>query len=315
MTLTDGHALAYIRQLPMKTVPILVVIMALTASVRSQDAETTASSRPTVTPVVVSTNARILGNIPDGTPPPHAPVKPAVVVPAENVLESTAHEEGGRTITIQRIKPIVLPPPPEPQIDAAAAPIDNAAFKQRLAEYRAAHPRTGMLSIGATVYRFNDSPPRTLIRYWPGSDGDCMTFWSSADFSLISGIHSFVATDGKTRNLFMSWYNMDTTRIAAMLASRGRQYQPPVIPTFPAGPATFTIVGTLPAAPSVLVPIQSLHDLYNSEFQRLKAAYDGREAARLQREAELKAHPPQPKDIVVNYWRTAQPAPVKGGSK
>jgi hypothetical protein len=299
----------------MKTAPLLVAIMALTASVRSQDEGTDASGRSTVAPVVVPTTARILGNIPDGTPPPPAPVKPAVVVPGENVLESKSHEQGGRTITIQRIKPIALPPPPEPQIDAASAPIDNAAFKQRLAEYRAAHPRTEMLSIGATVYRFNDSPPRTLIRYWPGSDGDCMTFWSSADFSLISGIHSFVATDGKTRNLFMSWYNMDATRIAAMFASRGRQYHPPVIPTFPAGPATFTSVGALPADPSVLVPIQSLHDLYNSEFPRLKTAYDGRESARLQREADLKAHPPQPENIVLSYWTTDEPAPAKGSTK
>jgi hypothetical protein len=222
--------------------------MALTASVRSQDEETVASGRPTVAPVVVPTIARILGNIPDGTPPPPAPVKPALVVPAKAILESKSHEQGGRTITIQRIKPIPMPPPPEPLLDAAVAPIDNVAFKQRLAEYRAAHPRTEMLSIGATVYRFNNSPPRTQVHYWPGSDGDCITFWSSAD-------------------------------------------------------------------PSVLVPIQSLHDLYNSEFQRLKTAYDGRESSRLQHEAVLKANPPQPENITLSYWTTDEPAPVKATTK
>ena len=77
----------------------------------------------------------------------------------------------------------------------------------------------------------------------------------------------------------------------------------------------FRSVGTPPADPSVLVPIQSLHDLYNSEFQRLKTAYDGRERARLQREADLKAYPPQPENIVLSYWTTDEPKPAKGSTK
>ena len=52
-----------------------------------------------------------------------------------------------------------------------------------------------MLSLGATVYRFRNSPPRTLVQYWPKNGDEPFTFWSSADFSLISGIHSFVGTD------------------------------------------------------------------------------------------------------------------------
>ena len=55
--------------------------------------------------------------------------------------------------------------------------------------------------------------------------------------------------------------------------------------------------------PQTLASIQSLHDLYNNEHDRLKEAYDGRERAQRQHEAELKANPPQPKDIVLNYWR------------
>jgi hypothetical protein len=38
--------------------------------------------------------------------------------------------------------------------------------------------------------------------------------------------------------------------------------------------------------------IQSLHDLYNNEYARLKTAYEGRERARIEREAYLKANPP-----------------------
>ena len=63
--------------------------------------------------------------------------------------------------------------------------------------------------------------------------------------------------------------------------------------------------------------IQSLHDLYNREFQRLLTAYQGREQARLAQVAELKAHPPQPKDITLNYWRIGGGTSVltNGGAK
>ncbi len=55
--------------------------------------------------------ARIIGEIPDGTPTPTIPV-PEFVVPAKDVLESTTHQlDDGSTVTINRIKPIDLPPP------------------------------------------------------------------------------------------------------------------------------------------------------------------------------------------------------------
>jgi len=48
----------------------------------------------------------------------------------------------------------------------------------------------------------------------------------------------------------------------------------------------------------------------------LKTASEGRESARLQRAADLKANPPQPKNLVVNFWTTDTPAPAKkGGAK
>ena len=42
--------------------------------------------------------------------------------------------------------------------------------------------------------------------------------------------------------------------------------------------------------------------MYNNERGRLHTAYQGRELARLAREAELKANPPQPQNITVRYW-------------
>lgn len=301
----------------MKTIRfVFVAVMAFTASVRSQVVDSADSSEsgavPATAPAVSPTTAHIVGNIADGTPPPPAPPKPGFVIPGKDILDTTIHRQGGRTITIQRIKPIALPPPPEPAPPAAVA--DDAAFKAHLAEYRANHPRSEIVSLGAWVYRFNNAPPRTLVTYSPGENAEPVTFWSSADFALISGVYSFIDTDGRSRSLFMMCGDLNIDRMAAALASHGRKYQPPNIPDFPDGPATFTVVGEQPTA-AMLVPIQSLHDIYNSEFQRLQTAWDGRERARLQRAADLKANPPKPKDITLNFWRCEKPAPAKGDRK
>jgi len=87
------------------------------------------------------------------------------------------------------------------------------------------------------------------------------------------------------------------------------------MPDFPDAKATFTVIGNPPDDPSILVPIEALHDIYNHEYARLKAAHEGRERARTQHEAELKANPPRPKNITFNYWRTERPAPAKGDVK
>jgi len=295
----------------MKPLPlVLVAVMALAASVRSQEEENAPTGGST-TPPAIPTAARIIGNIPDGTPPPPQPPKARFIVPARDILATTNQQQGGRTITLNRIKPIALPPPPPP---APAVDIINPAFQERLAEFWEDHPKSDLVMLGATVYRFKDSPARTLVNYWPEGSRKAITFWSSADFALISGIYSFVATDGEKRSLFLMWSIQDIDRIADLFASHGREYHGPNIPAFPEGPATFTIVGEQPDDPSALVPIQSLHDLYNSEYARLKTAWDGRERARIEREAYLKAHPPQPKNITLNYWRVEKPAPVKGAN-
>ena len=284
---------------------VFLVALALVSAVRAQEVGQTVS-KSVAAPAV--TTARLIGNIPDGTPPPPQPPKPPYVVHPRNVLGTTTQQQGGRTITIQKIKPIALPAPPAPAPPAVNA--DNAALADSPAENETGGP--GMLSLGATVYRFKDAPSRTLVHYWPGGQGGSITLWSSADFSLISGISSFVATDGETRWLFMMWSIEDCDSMADLPPGR---LATTAFPAFPDGPATFIIAGTPPDDPTVLVPIQSLHDIYNSEYGRLKTAYEGRERARIEREAYLKANPPKPKNIVLNYWRTEKPARTEGGNK
>jgi len=287
-----------------KSLPLL----ALLASTALLKADTEPSALPT--PAV------LLNTIPDGTPAPEpAPVPEYEVKPAD-VLESRSIEQNGRTITIQEIKPIDLPPPPE-ENPSPLAPIATPAFAQRLAEFRAQRKAINTLHLSAKVYRFPSSPPRSLVTCWPGVNQGSYTFWSAADFSLIAGgIQSFADTTGQTHHLFMSWGNFEQAREQAAAIRRGVPYTPPNPPAFPTGPATFQIVGESPA-PEALVPIQSLHDLYNQKQAELLAAYRGREQARLQKEEELRLNPPQPQDITLNFWRTEKPAEPaeEGGAK
>jgi hypothetical protein len=296
----------------MKPIPLVfVAVMALASSVRSQEEEAAPSGGSPVPPAI-PTAARIIGNIPDGTPPLPQPPKPKFIVPARDILATTTQQQGGRTITLNRIKPIALPPPPEPA--PPSADFDNTALRERLAENRAEQPKTDLIFLSATVYRSQNVPPRSLVRYWAGGKGGQIAFWSSADFALISGIHCFSDSAATIHSLLMGWGYIDTSLMADRFAAHGREYHAPDIPSFPDGPATFTIVGEQPAD-EILFSIQSLHDLYNSEYARLKTAMEGRERARIEREAYLKANPPQPKDIVLNFWRTEKPAPVKGANK
>jgi hypothetical protein len=278
--------------------PILFIVSAAFAFAQSQ-AEPTA--------------ARILNQIPDGTPPPPAEPKPEYKVAYADILQTTPHEQGGRKITIREIKPIALPPPPPPAEITVNEP--DAEFSQRLAEYRETHPKNELLFLGATVFRSKDSPPRTLIRWWPQGGNGTITFWSSADFALIAGgINSFADTAGDSHHLLMGWGNVDIDRMTDLKAAKGREYDAPELPDFPEGKATFEITGDRQPTAEEMAVIQSLHDIYNSEHDQLRTAYEGRERARIEREEYLKANPPQPKDITLNYWRIGGGSPLKGGT-
>ena len=108
------------------------------------------------------TTARVIGDLPDGTPPPPEPPKPAFIVASKDILDTQIHEQGGRKITVQKINPSALPPPPmaEPPLDKT-----DPAVQARLAAFRAKYPRNEFIRIGATVYHAQDSTTRTLVTY------------------------------------------------------------------------------------------------------------------------------------------------------
>ncbi len=264
---------------------------------------------PGVEATASPSSARVIGEIPDGTPPPPEPAKPGSAVLARDILKTEIHQQGGRTITIQQIKPIALPapakpvPPPDPAVPDVQA---------RIEEIQSAHPEQELLLIGATIFRTQDETFRSLVTLSPLGGGESVTFFSSADFALLSGFTSFIGTDGETHSLIMSWGNEKIGTVGDLATYRGLDYGLTTVPELPTGKATFAVLSENPDA-ATLASIRSLHDLYNNEHDRLQIAYEGRERFRLQNEAKLKAHPPQPKDIVLNYWRTKAPATQQKG--
>ncbi|MBC8126563.1 MAG: hypothetical protein H8M99_05385 [Gloeobacteraceae cyanobacterium ES-bin-144] len=243
--------------------------------------------------------ARVLGKLPDGTPPPPQPPKPPFIVAEKDVFDSVRHAQGGRTITIQEIQPIDLPPTPEakPEVN-----VDSESFRKLAAAHREKFPAPEFIQVGASVYVFGDQPTRTLVTIRSHMDQKLYKFWSSADFSYLSGFSTFVGSDGMTRSMFMMWSFHYPDRVISRRTANAKLYEAPKPPAFPAEKVSFILVGDQPDE-QTLASIQSLHDLYQNELPRLKAAYEGRERAQREGEAELKAHPPKPQDITLNYWR------------
>ncbi len=135
-------------------------------------------------------------------------------VKPEDILETKVHEVGGRTVTVQRIKPVTLPepPPPLPPVD-----ITDPAVLQRIAEIRARYSKTEFVFVSATVY----DRSRTFVRWWPnGRVGQEIAGWTNVDFNHLIGLAK-VAHGERDFSLMMTIGNMDTVRLAAWLQRRG----------------------------------------------------------------------------------------------
>ena len=293
----------------MKIIRIIPVLLAAATLAHSQE-ELSSISRESATASATPTTARIIGDIPDGTPPLPEPPKPEFVVSARDVLDKKTYQQGGRSITFQRIAPIDLPPPPT----AVAVEENQIPLERGTTEASDENSVEEFVMAGATVFHPKDSPPLSLVHVWPHGGGQAVVFWSSADFGLLSGISSFIGSDGKPRSLMLMWSTAETESLSDLKSGLGADSS--LIPELAAGKATFAITSDHKTPAATLLTIQSLHDIYNTDYIRLKIAYEGREQANLEREAELKANPPRPKNITLNFWRTETPATDgKGGAQ
>lgn len=280
---------------------IITILLAAATLAKSQEKLSAASgeSKP-VTPNI----ARIIGDIPDGTPSQPEPTKPAFVVRAADILHKNTYQQGGRSITIQRITPIALTLPPT-TINAAVE-IPNVPLEPHNTTASEKESTEGFVMASASVYHLKNRQTLSLVEIGSPESGKSVQFWSSADFGLLSPISSFIGTDGKTRSLVLMWSASEVKSLADLKSEIGPES--PQIPEFASGEATYVINLASKPSSAAVIAIQSLHDIYNSEYARLKTADKRRKQDHLISEAKLKAHPTKSANITLHYWRNEKPA-------
>ena len=146
------------------------------------------------------------------------------------------------------------------------------------------------------MYRRGGQPARTLINYRLPGDSQSVSFWSSADWSLIAGVSNLPDSNGKIWQLMGMFSHYD---LEQRVGSK-RIVHFPSIPDFPAGPSTFQIASGNPT-PEQMAPVKLFHDYYDANLPTLQAAYQSKIEEQQRWAAEEKAHPTVPEDIVVQF--------------
>lgn len=260
----------------------------------------------------------IIGPVCDGTVPPTAPIppRPDPVVLATMTKRIEREEpppvSGMRpirklvTATVQRVEPSSEPPSdsPPPADGAGADPTDSDSSP----EIATKHPKPVLIRLSATVY----DRRHTFLRWHPdGRPDEELTAWSNLNWNHFSGFTGF--THGGRQYTLMFGLGNESTEPRSPehpLASR-----PPAIPEGPepadfatTGTPAFTVTKGATTDAGALEPITAMHALYQAEGPRLRAACEAREQAAREREAHLRAHPPEPQDVSIRYAIGTRPA-------
>jgi hypothetical protein len=211
-----------------------------------------------------------------------------IITDPDKIIQSTTYNLGDRLLTVQELTKEALPMPPSP------APVAQPSVTPARPLFR---PRPfASISVGARIYKRANQPTRSLISYHIPGQQETITFWSSADWSLIAGIGSLTAPDGTIWQLFCmpSIINLDRNALRQQLLPS------PTIPDMPAGASTYQIVSGNPT-PEHMAPIALYHSYYDTHLAELQAAQQARIAEQQRAAAEALADPPEKKDITVQY--------------
>ena len=196
---------------------------------------------------------------------------------------------------------VVDPQLPDP-IPAAPVVFTAEDIARRKA-WAALQPPRVVVHLSATVYDHQ----RTLLRwYLNGKLKEEMVAWSAVDFSVLAGMGGFTH-EGVEYDFMLGLgiiTDVDTERQRLTAVRRGIVYQAPVFPVLPtADGAEFVVTKGDAANADLMAPIRALHEYYAAHSAELIAAYAVRQAKWRAHEAYVRAHPPEPQDVVVNFWK------------
>lgn len=212
---------------------------------------------------------------------------PVIVTDPSKIINSTTYDLGERLMTVQELTKEALPmPPPQPVIEHLTL-TPRPAFRNQ---------NRGFISLGARIYRRTNQPTRSLISYQILGQKEPITFWSSADWSMISGIENITAPDGKIWQLMCMPIIYEVDRPT----NRQRLQALPVIPDMPAGKTSYQLISGNPTAEQ-MTPIDLYHAYYDSHHAELRAAQQARLIEQQRLAAENLANPPEKEDITVQY--------------
>jgi hypothetical protein len=219
-------------------------------------------------------------------------------------------------VTVDVVKDPKIPEPQEPA-PTVVDPEKAAALRVLMA----ARPRPVFLNLSAVVYDHECTLLRWRVMGTQGTQGTQRKrviqgtqvpqvpqgieyeAWSNIDWELLCG-HGRLTHNGVEYNLFASLFLYDTAGLQRRAVRLGTPYVPPQIPGLPPDETPAFVVTKGDAADAAATaPITALHEYFTAHRAELVAALDARKEAQRQREAELRANPPEPEDVTVKFWQ------------
>jgi len=181
---------------------------------------------------------------------------------------------------------------PEPKV-AVQPGIDDEAFWASLSDEQKADieamDNALVFSLSATVVDH-----RATKLQWR-HDGEIYEAWSNVDFNHLTGFTLF-KLDGRYYDPYFGIGNVSSE-------IEGADIWPGKIPAFSTKEPTFILVEGDASDAAAIEGVEALHALYRVEHERLKTAYEKRKQARIERQRYLKANPPRPKDVRIQFWK------------
>lgn len=229
--------------------------------------------------------AELVGLVADGTPAEPAPPKE---LPAFTVRSTIVRQLEDRKIIMQRVADPQLPDPPPPPSPATKEELEALRASPEWQERIANHKETKLILLSASVV----NGKATFVRWY--HEGEEYQAWSNVNFNHLSGFAEFESD--RTRYAFIMAVGDITTGKERKLEWPGKPTELGV--DYPA----FTLVKGDESKGDALAMMIALHDLYENEQDKLVAAHEGRLRAGAERDAWLRANPPQPQDTVIQFW-------------
>lgn len=219
-----------------------------------------------------------------------AELSAAPVVEARYEVKSShavpLHDGTGRKVIVQRVKPLVLPPPPEVAAPVLVDPVLREA--RRAAWAREAKKERRIVSLTGIYYPNG----QTFLQWFmPGPDGKWTTYeaWTLQDVRAAWLVQEFEV--GNTI------YNIFPSVHAASKLDRRRDFPGPL--WFPEGSSGFRLTKGDPSHAKSMEPIAAFIKIFQDEGPVLTAQWLALKAADEAEQARLKANPPPVLDIII----------------